>query len=229
MAVARVASAESIRTGTQDPYTFSYAGGTPEGILIAVVSGSSNSLTNSITYGGVNLPNIISASDTATETGRASFWFAGAGLPTGTQTVSVDLTGAVTDDVHYVVFELSGLTNLEIIDMDSLSENQANPVITLQKGGRTGICIAAMYGGGAAPGGTLAAGNTLDHTHDLGAFYSQTCYETTVDNADHSIGWSTLADDDLAMVAVCVSEVLPPAPYMPGDPQKRLRQLRQTI
>jgi hypothetical protein len=69
-----------------------------------------------------------------------------------------------------------------------------------------------MYGGAGAPTGTLAAGNTLDHTHDLGNFMSQSCYETTVDASDHTIGWSTLAIEDLAFVAVAISEVAGGAP-----------------
>lgn len=221
MPPARVTSIESIRTGTQDPYTFVHNGGTPQGILVAVVSGLGTSIHVALDYGGVNLANIISASDTVTETGRASFWFAGSGIPTGTQTLTADLTSAVTDDVHYVLWELSGGADLEVIDSDLLEENQANPVVTLNKGGRSALCVAAMYGGGAAPGGTLAAGNTLDHTHDLGAFYSQTCYETTVDTADHAIGWSTLASDDLAFVAVAIAEVIPPPPIIPQLIKKR--------
>lgn len=207
MAVARASSAESIRTGVEDPYTFLFTpAGVPRGILVAIVSGTGTSITTAIDYGGVNLANVISASDTVTETGRASFWFVGSGIPTGQQTVTHNLISAVTDDIHYVVWELSGDSDLAVIDSDLLQENQADPVVTLQKVGRTAICICAMYGGGSAPQGTLQTGNTLDHTHDLGAFYSQTCFETTVDSSDHAIGWSTLTSDDLAFIAVAISE-----------------------
>lgn len=208
MTVARVASAENIRTGTTDPHTFSYAGGTPEGIAIAIMHGiSGTALASSVSYGGVPLALVVEATDTATEPGNAQIWFLGSGVPTGTQTVSIDLTSASTTDIHTVVWELSGADDLEVIDSDEINDNAANPTVTLQAGGRSKIGLCAMYGGGAAPGGTLAAGNTLDHTHDHGAFYSQTCYETTVDNADHTIGWSTLGTDDLAFVAVAISEV----------------------
>lgn len=213
MPPARVTSIESIRTGVEDPYTFVHNGGTPKGIAIAIVNGSNTPLTTSLDYGGVPLTNIVSAQDTATETGRATFWFVGSGIPTGTQTITHDLVSAVSDDVHYILWELSGARDLEVIDSDLLEENQANPVVTLNKAGRSAICLCAMYGGGAAPQGTLAAGNTLDHTHDLGAFYSQSCFETTVDTADHAIGWSTLTSDDLAFVAIAIAETIPKFPF----------------
>lgn len=211
MTVARVASAESIRTATTDPYTFSYAGGTPQGIAIAVVHGvSGTALVTSVSYGGVPLDLIVEAADTTTEPGNAQIWFLGSGVPAGTQTVSADLTSASGTDVHFVVWELSGADDLEIVDSDLINDNVANPTVTLSASGRNKISLCAMYGGGAAPGGTLATGNTLDHTHDLGAFYSQTCYETTVSNANHTIGWSSLGTDDVALVAIAVSEVVAP-------------------
>ena len=210
MAVALVATVESVRTVTTDPGTFSYAGGTPEGIVVAVVHGvTATRHAQTVTYGGVALALIVEAADTATEPGNASLWFLGAGIPSGTQTVSVDLDSATGDDIHFVVWELSGGADLEVIDSDELNNNAANPTVTLQSGGRTKISLCAMYGGGAAPGGTLATGNTIGHTHDLGAFYSQTCSETTVDNANHTTGWSTLGTDDLALVAIAVSEKEP--------------------
>lgn len=209
MAVARAGSAESERLLTTDPWTFDYTpAGTPRGIVVAVVHGATATRhAQSVTYGGVSLALIVEAADTANEPGNASLWFLGSSIPTGTQTISVDLDSATADDIHFVVWELSGSRDLEVIDFDELNENAANPTVTLQSGGRVKISICAMYGGGAAPGGTLATGNTLDHTFDIAAFYSQTCYETTVDNADHTIGWSTLGTDDLALVAIAVAEV----------------------
>lgn len=166
------------------------------------------SLISSVSYGGAALALAIGASDSVTEPGRAELWFLGSGIPTGAQTVSIDLTSASTIDLHIVVWELSGLVDTVVIDSDSISENAANPTVTLQAGGRTKISLCIMYGGGASPSGTLATGNTLDHTHDLGAFHSQSCFETTVDASDHTIGWSTKASDDLAFVAIAVSEVI---------------------
>lgn len=211
MAVSRINSAESVRTDTSDPYAFNFTpSSTARGIVVAIMHGvSGTSLVSSVTYGGVAMSLVVGASDTATEPGRAELWFLGSGVPTGTQSVSIDLTSGSTTDLHVVVWALDGSGDLEVIDFDSLAQNQANPTVTLQAGGRDKLSIAAMYGGGAAPGGTLATGNTLDHTHDHGSFMSQTCYETTPDASDHTIGWSTLTSDDLAFVAIAVAEQLP--------------------
>ncbi len=136
-------------------------------------------------------------------------WFLGSGIPTGLQTISAALTSGTTDDIFSFSGAVTAATDTEVIDFDSINEDAANPTVTLNKAGRTGISFALMYGGGAAPGGTLAAGNSAARSADLGNFYGQACYETTVDSADHTIGWSTLTSDDLAFVAICVSEVLP--------------------
>lgn len=220
MTVARAASAESERSATTDPWTFSYTpAGTPRGIAIGTSHGvTATNHVLSITYGGVSLTKIVEATDTITEPGCASLWFLGASVPTGMQTISADIDSATDDNIHFVLWELSGAADLEVIDSDELNEDASNPTVTLQKAGRSGICLCIMYGGAAAPGGTLATGNTLDHTYDLGAFYSQSCWETTVDTADHTIGWSTLTIEDLALVAICVAEVSGPPAVLPPKP-----------
>lgn len=218
---------ESIRTATTDPYTFNYTPtGTPRAILLGAVHGtSSTDHISTVTYGGVSMTRVVRATDTVTEPGAAEIWFLGASIPTSTQTVSIDLTSATTDDFQFIVCSLTAATDTEIIDFDSLSNNVANPTVTLNKGGREGACWAHLYSGAAAPGGTLAADNTLDHTHDFGAFMAQACYETTIDTADHTIGWSTLETDDVAFVAVCVAEALP----APGPHRREMRRRNQAV
>lgn len=205
----------SLRIDTSDPYTFNHTGraeasGGIQGVVVAAMHGvTATNHVVGITYGGVALSKIVEATDTATEPGCASLWFVGSGLSGkgGLQTVSADLSSATGDDIHFHVWSLTGIGDIFVIDSDEINENAANPTNTLQSGGKTKFCMAAMYGGGAAPGGTLATGNSIGSTRDLGAFYSQTCHETTVDNADHTIGWSTLATDDLAFVSIAVSDV----------------------
>jgi len=210
---------ESVRTGTTDPMTWTHTPvGTPNAIVVAFTHGtSSTDHVVSVTYGGQAMTRIVRATDTATEPGAAELWFLGQNLPAGAQTVSADLATATTDDIQGVSWSLRGQGNAEVIDFDSISENAADPTRTLQKNNREGWCVCAMYGGGAAPGGTLAAGNTLGPTEDLTAFYAQTCRETTITNTDHTIGWSTLASDDLAFVALAVVEITPTATRRQGQ------------
>lgn len=214
MTVAFGAEVENVRTGTTDPHTFAWDPGVvARAIILAAVHGVS--LTDhivTVTFGAVSLVEIIRRTDTLTEPGAAELWFVGRDIPTGSQTFSIDLASATTDDIQFVAWALTATGDCEVIDSDGIAENAADPTVTLQKNGREGWCGCAMYGGAAAPGGTLAAGNTLGPTEDLTAFYAQTCRETDVDAADHTIGWSTLGSDDLAFVALCVAEIIPRYP-----------------
>lgn len=209
--IAHDAELENLRTGTTDPHTFSFTPtGTPRGIILYIEHAtSSTDHVVSVTYGGVAMTRIVRATDTATEPGAAEIWFLGENVPSGTQTVSIDLSSATTDDFQIVCWSVTATADTEVIFSASINENAANPTANMLKGGREGLSYCGMYGGGAAPGGTLAAGNTLGPTEDQTAFYSQTCRETTMDNADHTIGWSTLSTDDLAFVAITVSEIIP--------------------
>lgn len=217
MAVTDLGDQAATRTDTSDPYNMAITvPANCRGIAVGLSHGtSSTDHIAGITFDGVTFSRIIRATDTATEQGDAILYFGakiGGTFTSGAGTLAVDLSSATGDDIHINVWYRGSdaSSDLEVIDSDSISENAANPTVTLQKEGRSGSCVAQMYGGGAAPGGTLATGNTLDGTVDHTAFYSQACHETTIGTSDHTIGWSSLASDDLAFVALCIAEVLPP-------------------
>lgn len=211
MTVALDVATESERTGTTDPHTHNHtSGASAKAGVLAAVHGTSNTdhVTGPVTWGGVPMTRIVRATDSTTEPGAAELWFVGRGFLTGLQTISADLASATTDDIHFVSWSINAVCDCEVIDFDSINDNVANPTVTLQKGGREGICLGALYSGGATPAGAtgIAAGNTAGPNFDMTAFYSDTLTETTVDNADHTIGWTTLGTDDVAFVALCVSE-----------------------
>jgi hypothetical protein len=208
--VAFDAATESVRTATTDPYTFDHTpAGTPAAVVLTAVHGtSSTDHISTVTYGGVSMSRVVRATDTATEPGAAEIWFLGKSVPTGTQTLSIDLTSATTDDFHFVAITLtSGGGGVEVIDSDSVSADQANPSVTLQYGGRTAIAVGSLYGGG-ADGSAFApnANCTTVHDHDLGNFYSETIRQTTPGTADFAIG-GTAASDDVAYVAAAFSRM----------------------
>jgi hypothetical protein len=218
MAVTNLGDQAATRTDTSDPYNMAITvPANTRGIVVGLSHGtSSTDHVSSVSFDSVTFTRVIRATDTATEPGDAILYFGakvGGTFTSGAGTLVIDLASATGDDIHinvwYVGSDLS--LDLEVIASGSISENAANPTVTLAKGGRSGLCVCQMYGGGAAPGGTLATGNTLDGTVDHGAFYSQACHETTIDTDDHTIGWSTLGTDDLAFVACCVGEVEFPA------------------
>ncbi len=224
------AATENKRVDTTSPLTFSHAGAASgvKGVLVALVHGaSSTDHISAVSYGGVALgaDHVIRAVDTAGEAGAAEIWFLGAGVPQGTQTVSYT-PDATTDDIHCVVITLLGDADLEIIDSDSLSGDQADPSVTLQnttKAGASAMAFAALYGGGLNAGSFTPNGNcTGVFSEGFGAYYSYVLRQTTAqtDAADFAIG-GTAASDDVALVAVSVAETssgasaVPPTLLMP--------------
>lgn len=200
---------ENVRTGTTSPQTFSHAGASSgvKGVVLAIVHGvSSTDHVSAASYGGVAMTRAQRNVDTATEPGAAELWFLGASVPQGTQTVSYT-PGSTTDDIHAVAITLLGADDLEVVAQNGISENVANPSVTLAYGGRTCMAFAALYGGGAAPSSFAENANcTRVHDHDLGAFYSVVCRQTTAGSSDFAIG-GTASSDDVAFAAIAVSEV----------------------
>lgn len=209
MTVTVDAATEDVRTLTTSPQTFSHGGAASgvKGVVLAIVHGtSSTDHVSAASYGGVAMTRAQRNVDTATEPGAAELWFLGAGVPQGTQTVSYT-PGATTDDIHAVAITLLGADNLEVVDVDGIDNNVANPSVTLQYAGRTCMAFAALYGGG-ADGSAFApnANCTTVHDHDLGAFYSEVIRQTTAGSTDFAIG-GTSGTDDVAFAAMAVSEV----------------------
>lgn len=229
MAVAFDAATESARTGTTDPHTFTHTPtGTPRGVILTAVNGNaSTDFITSVTYGGVAMGEVLQATDTVTEPGNAQIWFLGSSIPTGQQTVSIDLTSATTTDIHFVCITVTASADTYVHTSGRVQENAANPSVTLDPGARTSMAFAALYGGGASPASFTPNGNcTAVHDHDLGAFYSSVIRQTTAASGSFAIG-GTAASDDVAFVACTVTEkasptVSPtagPATAAPGTPE----------
>lgn len=214
MAVAFISSTESERTGTTDPHTFSVTvDAAAKGLLLFIGHGTSSTdhapATAVVTIGGKRLGKVATATDTATEPGRVDCWFLGHDLPaSGVQTVSVDLASGTTDDMHFVVVQLSGSTSLELVDIKTLSDtNGANPSVTLAYGGRTCIGVGMLYTGTATVGtdSVKNANMTTAQLFDIAAFGTSVEYQTTPGTSDFVFSY-TAAADDVALVAVAVSE-----------------------
>lgn len=195
---------ESVRTDTSDPYTFNVTPqGLPCGIVVTVIHGvSSTDHVVGITYGGFALTRWQTNVDTATEPGRSDIWFLGSSsIPTGTQTVSVDLASATTDDIQVCVFVLYADGEMECIAHGGVDENVADASVTLAYKGRVGMAFGAFYGGGAAPSSFTPNANCVTlFEEDLGAFYAEVICQQTPGSADFAIG-GTVASDDVAFAA----------------------------
>src|SRR5690348_8643133 len=171
MTVTVAGIAENLRTGTTGPWTWSHSSGTtsPEGVVVMICHGTENTdLVVSVTYGGVAMTRIQSNTDTTTEPGRSYIYFLGSSVPTGTQTVSVDLTSGTTTDIFGVSYTLDGAGDLEVVGRGGVNENAANPSVTLGYGGRTCMAFSVLYSGQTDQTGlTTGANCTKDSTTDL--------------------------------------------------------------
>lgn len=209
MTVTVDAATENVRTDTTSPQTFSHAGAASgvKGVLLAIVHGTSaTDHVSAASYGGVAMARRQRNTDTANEPGAAEWWFLGASVPQGTQTVSYT-PGATTDDIHAVCITLLGAANLTVVDTDGVNDNVANPSVTLQYGGKTSMAFGALYGGGVDGSAfTPNANCTTIHDHDLGAFYSEIIRQTTAGSADFAVG-GTSGTDDVAFAAIAVTDV----------------------
>lgn len=215
---------ENLRTGTTDPWEWSHSNGTtsPKGVVVMIAHGvSATDHVVSVTYGGVALTRIQRNTDAATELGASEIWFRGDSIPTGTQTVSVDLSSATTDDLFGASYTLDAADYLRVVDFDGRNDNAAaDPtVLTLQYGGLTCMAFAVCYSGVTANSSlTVAATCTKDSTTDLaGNFTCGVQHQTTAGSADFSIQWGGVATDDLAFSCMAVSEIPPPAAIAIND------------
>jgi len=176
MSVSLLGGNQAQRTGTNNPFSWIDAadGFVPNGVIIfALNNTSATDHITGITYGGVSLTKIITAADTAGEPFHQSAWFLGSGVPTGVQTVEVTFSSATTDDYWFVsnILESTTGADLTIQDSSSLSENQANPQVTLIYGGYECQAFCAIGSGLGAPANLalltgMSAGDTIDFGND---------------------------------------------------------------
>lgn len=209
MAVAFDASTAATRTDTSDPFTFNHTPvGTPKGVVVAIMNyDTATDQVAGVTYGGVAMTRVPPvARDTAGEPSNTQIWFLGASIPTGTQTVSVDMTSATGDDMYMVCATVTASTDTEVIGYGVQEEDSSNPQATIAHGGRTAIAFAALASGAdAAP--TPLTGVTNLHSNDSGAERQHFARQTTPGSGNTTIGW-TLTSDDVSFVALSVSEIM---------------------
>lgn len=205
IAVDQVASS----TLSTDPSNFDFNSGTsPEGLIVLIAHGSvSTDIVVGVTYGGIAMTRRQSNVDTTTEAGRTYIYTLESGVPSGTNTVSVDRTeGTTTMQVCAISVNAAG--PLSFVDSDGINENIANPTVTLQYGGQECMSFGILYTGGAAPPGAtgIASGCTNITGVDLTAFATNPLRQTTAGVSDFTIGWTTLTSDDVAFSAVALTD-----------------------
>lgn len=187
--------------------------GTPRGVIVFCVADAPlSSLTfDSVTYAGLALEQGTPANLVGGESGQAQFFFLGAGLPTGAQTVLVNTTG--TGQIVLAAVTLTAGDDLEIVDSDLTinSISQADPSVTLQIGTRTSFAAIAFFSGQNAVTGIAPLTNwtniglgEVDFGTATGGLYRY----TVISDQDITAGWTQTADDAVA-VTLAVSQLAP--------------------
>ena len=210
---------ENLRTGTTDPWTFSHDQGTtaPKGVLLVIVHGTTTQLVDTtaghVTYGGVTMTQVRRNTASTTEAGTVEVWFVGSGIPTGTQTVSIDLTSATTQDTYAMCLTLDAAADLEVLDHDGITNSavQNGGSVTLQYGGRGGIAFGAVFSGQTAitNGIAVAAGVNISATELTGNITASVLVQALPGTADFTVACTHTGGtaDDFAMSAVAIGEV----------------------
>jgi len=210
MTIAFDSSAGTSMFGTVTPITWQHSPiATPRGAAIGITQEPSVADTiSSITYGGVALTRVVRATDVASETGSADWWFKGSGLPAGPQNVVVTLTAADPNQrIHLTSVVMTAAGDIEVIDFDSINSDATNPSVTLQYAGRTCLALAAQYGGASDPSAfTPNANCTSVSVFDFFAQYSAIIRQTIPGSTDFAIG-GTASLEDCAFAAIALSEV----------------------
>ncbi|HET9672417.1 MAG TPA: hypothetical protein VFQ40_06165 [Actinomycetota bacterium] len=198
---------ENIRTGTTDPHEFTHTpAGTLRGVYVGIAQIGINDEVAGVSYGGQGMTRVIDVHPNTAEDVSAYLYFLGTGIPTGTQTVSVDLTSASATDFAFVVGGVTAADDTEVVDFDSFVGLLADPQTTMNHLGRTCADFCILSSGNAAPSGTLVSGTTAVHSQDMGAWMMQSSRNTTPGTADQTMGWTMIAED-AALVALAIAEV----------------------
>jgi hypothetical protein len=214
MAVAHSSASESHTgsTGSTNQASFSWTHtqtGTPQGVLVFVHTINTANYITSVTYGSVTLERVTGAVaiDTAGEPGRTDFFFAGSGLSSGNQTVTVTRTN------NGVIMYASAATvtagaDVNVAGFEIREENQSFSEVDVDDGssGIDGLRYAAAYYGGNRPAQAGPSSSSLTEI-DLGAYGNSMVVETTAGQGSRPVGFRPSDSDDFAAVFVAIGEV----------------------
>jgi hypothetical protein len=213
MTVAHDAATESDEWSGTTPDTQTHTPvGTPAGALIFDFQTGNDTAITAAAYGALSLdavPGAI-AQDTASEVGRIAAWFEGSSIPTGAQTCTVTQSGGNGVTRRFYVATMTGAADLEVVDVELVQENAADPGVTIDTGSRTAITYLALFSG--LPSANVAAGTGITVIFERAiAADARTFHlarETTPTSGSRSLNFNTgAAADDCALVAVAIAEV----------------------
>lgn len=192
--------------------------GTPRGALLLIAQPITDATDQVVgcTYGGVTMNRIATAADLAGEPMRAYAYFLGSSIPTGGQTIAVDVNNTIL--YRPVMFTVTAATDTEVADVQIQEGDAANPSVTLTTPGGVETWAA----------GVLCSGlpNTTDHTAgadytsvlsaDPGASTMRFQRRTANASGGNYVLDYVAATDDIALIGAALREVAAAAgqPYV---------------
>lgn len=173
---------------------------------------SSDDLITGVTYGGEAMTRLHSEADTAGEPGRTYLYFLGSGIPTGAQTIAVDVTSGTDPKAVW------GVSVTASADTESAAENGTgteadDPSVTLATtSDYAGVVVAILYSGlGLVSNITAGDGYTkLDGSETGGHDFGVNCcvIEHGAKSGENVVAnFVTSASDDTALCAAAIAEV----------------------
>lgn len=194
-------------TGGTGDYSFSHTPvGTPKGVIVYVIFNGAAIGISGVTYGGVAMAEQANspASNLTGELGASHCFFLGASIPSGMQTVAIDVTLGTEVSVAGCV-TVTAANDTSVVTTGKVESNsQANPAVTLSLGGVSSFCMLGAWDGI----GTVIAPFT-DWTerfeHDFGNQLGYIATYNVIGTTDVSAGY-TRGADDVALHAIAVRE-----------------------
>lgn len=148
---------------------------------------------------------IDSAPDLIGEPGRSYIFHLGAGIPTGTQTVSIDHNGSTAVKIATCV-TLAADADTSVAASGTVEGNTADPSVALDSGSNPALRYCVIFSGLVSPARlTILSGMTAITDHDYGATCARADRQTTAGSGSFTIGY-TAASDDVGMVAAAIRE-----------------------
>lgn len=223
MTVAHDAATESDEwTGTTPDTQTHTPVGTPRGALIFDFQVGNDTAITAAAYGALSLDAVPGgiAQDTASELGRIAAWFEGASIPTGAQSCTVTQSGGNGVTRRFYVATVTAATDTEVVDVELVQENAADPGVTIDTGSRTAITYLALFSG--LPSANVQAGTGITVLFERAiAADARTFHlarETTPASGSRTLSFDTgAAADDCALVAVAIAEVESASAFTPGS------------
>lgn len=198
-------------TSSPDPFTFSHTpAGTPRGVVVFIGGANSADLITGVTYGGVTMTRTPNgrAVDSVGEALSSYAYFLGSGIPTGTQTVSIDHTASGHAKIAFCITVTAG-DDTEIVIDNLLQGDQADPQIALDTDTRVALrCFIVGSGHNSPSSLTLISGMSSVGSGTDGTKSIVCGRETSPSSGNTNTGW-TATSEDVAMIAVAVAEKLP--------------------